>query len=174
MAQQRIFHRFRTLALGLTFALPLLGLGLLSPVKAQTQVQAQVQAQAQKLARPADSLAVKAVIRGQLEAFKKDDAKKAFTYASVGIRQSFDNDALTFGVMVQKQYPMVYRPKSYKFDPTLELEGSMVQGVVIEDQAGVLVRAVYLLVKEGNAWKVNGVFLSPLEDDEKTDDANRA
>ena len=169
MAQQRIFHRFRTPVLGLMLALPLLGWGLLSSVKAQTQVQTQTQ----KLARPADSIAVQAVIRGQLEAFKKDDARKAFTYASSGIHQSFGDDALTFGMMVQQQYPMVYRPKSYKFDPTLELEGNMVQGVVIEDQAGVMVRAVYLLIKEGNAWKVSGVFLSPLED-ETTDTTNVA
>ena len=166
MAQQRIFHRFRTLALGLMLALP--GALLLNPVQAQAQ-----QSQTQKLARPADSIAVQAVIRGQLEAFKKDDARKAFTYASSGIHQSFGDDALTFGMMVQQQYPMVYRPKSYKFDPTLELEGNMVQGVVIEDQAGVMVRAVYLLIKEGNAWKVSGVFLSPLED-ETTDTTNVA
>jgi len=137
------------------FALPLLGGNLASTA----------QAQAQTLARPADSIAVQAVIRGQIEAFKKDDAKKAFTYASLGIHQSFGDDALTFGMMVQEQYPMVYRPKSYKFDPTVELEGSIVQGVVIEDQAGVMVRAVYLLIKEGNAWKVSGVFLTPLEEE---------
>lgn len=172
MAQQRIFNRFRTLALGLMLALPSLGALLLNPVQAQ-QVQAQ-QVQAQKLARPADSIAVQAVIRGQLEAFKKDDARKAFTYASLGIHQSFGDDALTFGMMVQQQYPMVYRPKSYKFDPTLELEGNMVQGVIIEDQEGMLVRAVYLLMKEGGAWKVGGVYLAPLEDEKTTDSTNVA
>ena len=154
MVQQRVYYRFRSLALGLMLALTGVGVGFLGTV----------QAQAQTLARPADSSAVQAVIRGQIEAFKKDDAKKAFTYASLGIRQSFGDDPLTFGLMVQQQYPMVYRPKSYKFDPTLELEGNIVQGVVIEDQQGVMVRAVYLLIKEGNVWKVSGVFLSPLED----------
>jgi len=163
MAQQCVSSRFRSLALGLMLTLPLLGGSLTSTA----------QAQAQKLARPADSIAVQAVIRGQIEAFKKDDAKKAFTYASLGIHQSFGDDALTFGMMVQQQYPMVYRPKSYKFDPTLELEGSIVQGLVIEDQQGAMVRAVYLLIKEVGVWKVSGVYLSPLEE-ETPDNTNVA
>lgn len=157
------FRRFRTLALSLGLTLFMSGIGILGGAQAQT------------MARPIDALAVQAVVRGQLEAFQKNDPVKAFTYASSGVKATFENNPVVFGKMVQTQYPMVYRPKSFKFEQALELQeggGGLVQSVLIESQQGETVRAVYLLIKEAGAWKVGGVFLAPLEEDETPEAEN--
>ena len=57
---------------------------------------------------------VQAIINGQIEAFQKDDFAAAFTYASPSIRSMFGTPE-NFGKMVQRGYPMVWRPKDVRF-----------------------------------------------------------
>src|SRR6266581_1057860 len=63
----------------------------------------------------ADNVAnAQSVIRAQEEAFRRDDAAAAYSYAAPSIRQMFPQ-AHVFMSMVQRAYPPVYRHKSFEF-----------------------------------------------------------
>src|SRR5260370_30957315 len=70
------------------------------------------------LAAPAgaadDIAAAQGVIRSQVEAFGRDDAAAAYSYAAPAIRQIFPR-ADIFMSMVQQGYAPVYRHKSFEF-----------------------------------------------------------
>ena len=66
----------------------------------------------------ADARAVRAVIEAQLDAFKRDDAARAFSYAAPGIRNAFGT-AEKFMAVVREQYAVVYRPRSVSFEAPL-------------------------------------------------------
>ena len=109
---------------------------------------------------PADARAVRTVIEAQLDAFKHDDAKRAFSYASPGIRESFGN-AQNFLAMVRVQYPAVYRPKSVAFQSPEIVAGDLVQPVIFTDAAGDVWLALYPMQKDASGrWRINGCQLT--------------
>ena len=57
---------------------------------------------------------VQTTIASQLDAFLKDDFARAFEYASPSIKRMFRNSD-NFGMMVQRGYPMVWRPANRDF-----------------------------------------------------------
>ena len=62
----------------------------------------------------ADARQVRAIVEAQLDAFARDDAVRAFSYAAPSIRSMF-GDAERFMEMVRRSYPLVYRPASVAF-----------------------------------------------------------
>src|SRR6058998_2468239 len=92
-------------------------------------------APAQDAVPPEDARAVRAVIEAQLDAFRRDDAARAFSLATPGIRATF-GDAETFMDMVRRSYAVVYRPKSVAFDAPLLIDGELVQPVRLTDAEG--------------------------------------
>ena len=62
----------------------------------------------------ADRAEIKAIIEAQLDAFQRDDAAAAFSYASPSIQAKF-GDAETFMAMVKEGYQPVYRPRAVEF-----------------------------------------------------------
>ena len=70
------------------------------------------------LAAPAfaadDVATAQSVIRSQLEAFGRDDAAAAYSYAAPGIHDIFPQADIFLG-MVQNNYAPVYRHKSFEF-----------------------------------------------------------
>ena len=118
-------------------------------------------APAQGLA-PAEARAVRAVIEAQLDAFRRDDAARAFSYAADGIRQTF-GDAETFIEMVRISYPVVYRPNSVQFDPPLVAEDEVVQPVRMTDADGRAWLALYPMQRQKDgSWRINGCRLGRL------------
>src|ERR1041384_5187484 len=83
----------------------------------------------------ADARAVRAVIEAQLEAFRRDDAPRAFSYAAPGIRESFGTPE-KFMAMVREQYAVVYRPRSVSFEEPLMAGEDLVQPVRMTDGSG--------------------------------------
>lgn len=63
---------------------------------------------------------MRAVIQAQLNAFRRDDAALAFSYASP----------------VRTQYAVVYRPARVEFESLLVSEGDVVQAVRFTDAGG--------------------------------------
>ena len=61
--------------------------------------------------------------------------------------------------MVQKGYPMIYRPSSYQFTEAREAGETRYQNVLIRDQAGLFYVAEYALVETAGGWKIKGVRL---------------
>ncbi|HJY75352.1 MAG TPA: DUF4864 domain-containing protein [Burkholderiales bacterium] len=110
----------------------------------------------------ADARAVRAVIEAQLDAFKRDDAKRAFSYATPGIRDSFGT-AERFMAMVREQYAVVYRPRSVSFEAPLMAGEDLVQPVHLTDGEGHAWMAIYPMVKlPDGSWRINGCHLARL------------
>jgi hypothetical protein len=91
-----------------------------------------------------DVAAGQAVIRSQEEAFSRDDAATAYTYAAPSIQSWYRNpDAFMF--MVRNGYAPVYRHRSFEFGMARIVEGKIMQDVQIIDADGVAWDARYTL-----------------------------
>jgi len=110
-----------------------------------------------------DATAIRAVIEAQLDAFRSDDATRAFSFAAASIQKMFitpDN----FLAMVRREYPMVHHPESVVFLPPQEINRQVSQVVQMTDAAGALWMAVYLLERQpDHSWRISGcqVFRGP-------------
>jgi uncharacterized protein DUF4864 len=110
----------------------------------------------------ADARAVRRVIEAQLDAFRRDDARRAFSYAAPGIRETFGT-AEKFMAMVREQYAVVYRPRSVSFEAPLMAGEDLVQPVHLTDGDGHAWMAIYPMVKlPDGSWRINGCHLAPL------------
>jgi len=120
----------------------------LAPLAALAQVKA------------ADAAAVRKVIEAQLDAFRKDDAPRAFSYATDGIRLTFGT-AENFMEMVRSQYAVVYRPHSVAFDaPVYAGDDDLVQPVRLTDADGRAWIALYPMQRgPDGVWRTNGCQL---------------
>lgn len=106
---------------------------------------------------------IEATIDAQIEAFLADDFAKAFTYASPSIQGLFGNSE-NFGRMVRQGYPMVWRPGDVQFLELRDEGGLLWQKVMIRDQAGGLHVLDYQMIRTGEGWRINGVYLLPAPD----------
>ena len=110
----------------------------------------------------ADARAVRAVIEAQLDAFKRDDAARAFSYATPSIRDTFGT-AEKFMAMVREQYAVVYRPRSVSFEAPLMAGEDLFQPVHLTDGSGHAWMAIYPMVKlPDGTWRINGCHLARL------------
>ena len=110
----------------------------------------------------ADASAVRTVIEAQLDAFQKDDAPRAFSYATSGIRESFGTPE-NFLEMVRTSYPVVYRPKTVKFEAPQLIDDMVVQPVRLTDADGRTWIALYPMQREPDGtWRINGCQLARL------------
>ena len=104
----------------------------------------------------ADEKSVHAVVEGQLGAFERDDASKAFAYAAPNVREAVGT-AANFMAMVRNSYPVVYRPASVGF---LKPEGRndlAIQRVQMTDASGDSWLAIYSLERQKNkSWRITG------------------
>ena len=107
-------------------------------------------------------------IQSQLKAFGRGDYKTAVTYQSVGLKKSFPStDA--FRAMMVRTYPEFAHYKTVTFGPAqADPAGAhLVLLASVTGQDGVTVKAVYLMVREGKVYRVEGVAGGaqlPLED----------
>ena len=99
---------------------------------------------------------VQATINGQFQAFLEDDLRRAFTFASPSIRSMFKTPK-NFGDMVQRGYPMVWRPASFNFLEHKKVAQGRTQDVQIFDQAGTAHYLRYFVTQTPNGWKIAGV-----------------
>jgi len=91
-----------------------------------------------------DVAAGQSVIRSQEEAFSRDDAAAAYTFAAPGIKGMFPS-ADIFMSMVRKAYAPVYRHRSFEFGEAKTSAGKIVQEVQIIDADGAAWDALYTL-----------------------------
>jgi hypothetical protein len=108
----------------------------------------------------ADEVATaQAIIRSQVEAFGRDDAVAAYSYAAPGIHEMFPQ-ADIFLSMVQRSYAPVYRHKSFEFGEARASDGKIAQRVHIVDADGVPWEALYTLEQEPDgSLKISGCML---------------
>jgi len=110
-----------------------------------------------------DAAAVRKVIEAQLDAFRKDDAARAFSYATSGIRMTFGTPE-SFLEMVRTQYAVVYRPRTVDFDAPIPLaDGELVQPVRLTDAEGRSWIALYPMQRgTDGVWRTGGCQLRRL------------
>lgn len=110
-----------------------------------------------------DRTAIRSVVEQQLQAFQQDDATKAFSFASPGIRALFGTPE-TFIKMVRQAYQPVYRPRSVLFESVTILEGTPTQPVLLLGADDTPVRAFYLMeLQRDGSWRINGCLLAPID-----------
>ena len=111
-------------------------------------------------ARAADDIAAaQGVIRSQEEAFSRDDAAAAYSYAAPAIRQLFP-EASIFMSMVQHSYAPVYRHRSFDFGEAKSDGDLIAQRVHIVDENGDGWEALYTLERQADGTlKITGCTL---------------
>jgi hypothetical protein len=106
-----------------------------------------------------DVSAAQAIIRSQEQAFARDDAATAFSYAAPALHATFPDPDL-FLAMVRRGYPPVYRHKSFEFGEGRALDGKIAQTVRIIDADGNPWDALYTLEQQSDgSWKITGCVL---------------
>ena len=107
----------------------------------------------------ADRAAIRDVIQGQVEAFRRDDGDAAFGYASPTIQGMF-GEANVFMDMVRQGYRPVYRPQVFDFREIVEMQGGIAQKVHVVGPDGRPVTAVYPMTRlPDGSWRINGCYL---------------
>ncbi|MBL8644259.1 MAG: DUF4864 domain-containing protein [Rhodospirillaceae bacterium] len=113
--------------------------------------------------------AIRRVIEQQLDAIRKDDAERAFSFASPNIRRAF-RDADTFMALVMKDYAPMRRWQAATFLDLRTYEGHYVQRVKLTDNKGASSVANYALIKAATGeWWVAGVAMEDKDAASKTE-----
>ena len=104
-----------------------------------------------------ESAMVRNTISSQIEAFKENNIKKAYEFAAPNIQAQFPNPDV-FGLMVRNGYPVIWRPKSFKFTKFQDLGNKSIQRVLFQSYNGSLEIYDYILEKYDDLWKIAGVL----------------
>lgn len=118
-------------------------------------------AQTPDLSRPAkaaERTAAISAIQAQLKAFGRGDYKTAITYQSSGLKKNFASP-LQFRAMIVQVYPEFAHSKRVAFGPAqADATGAHVAiPTAVTGLDGITVHAVYLMVREGKVYRVDGV-----------------
>jgi hypothetical protein len=106
-----------------------------------------------------DVVTAQRIIRSQVEAFGRDDAATAYSYAASGIQEMFPQADIFLG-MVRHSYAPVYRHKSFEFGEARVEGGWIAQRVHIVDESGEAWEALYTLEQEADgSFKITGCSL---------------
>jgi hypothetical protein len=109
-----------------------------------------------------EAAAIRAVIEAQLRALSRDDAAAAYAHASKMIQGLFPTPADFLG-MVRTLYPPVHRPRRVQFGDVVEMSGRIVQRVELIGPDGAPALALYTMVRDGAAWRIDGCMLTESE-----------
>lgn len=100
------------------------------------------------------------VVMRQLEAFRRGDFDTAYGFASEMIRARFDRQS--FEQMVTTGYPEIARSvAAYVAETRVGPDDSLYLLVKIRGANGVAIDALYEMVRENGAFRINGVVTRP-------------
>ena len=106
--------------------------------------------------------AIVTVIQAQLAAFQRDDATAAFRYASPSIRARFGTPG-EFMRMVRRRYAPLYRPHGIRFLDLRQVDGALVQRVLVTgSDLGTYLAHYPMQQAEDGQWRIAGCVLVPL------------
>lgn len=112
----------------------------------------------------ADRAAIQQVIKGQLDAFRRDDDSAAFGMAAPSIRTMFGNPE-NFMTMVKNGFQPLYRLKEFSFDALLEEDGRTLQRMRVVGADGVAHMALYTMERQADGrWLIAGCVLLDLHE----------
>lgn len=111
-----------------------------------------------------DAIAVsRKVIAAQIDAFLKNDADTAYSFAAPGIKAKFPDKTVFFD-MVKKSYAPVYHPGNYAFGRSKSVDGGalVIHELLITGQDGKNWRALYKMSRQPDgSYKIEGVAIVP-------------
>jgi hypothetical protein len=111
-----------------------------------------------------DRAAIRSIIQGQVDAFRRDDGTAAFDYASPAIHRLFGTPDV-FMDMVRQGYPMVYRPRVFDFADIVMLNGAPTQKVLVVGPDGKRHMAFYPMTRlPDGTWRIDGCYLQAPEE----------
>lgn len=111
----------------------------------------------------ADGTAIHGVVQGQLDAFRRDDSDKAFSFAAPGI-QSMYGSPDTFLEAVRQGYRPVYRPRKVEFRELRVMDGAVVQQVYVVGPDNEPKLALYFMERQPDgSWRISGCVLLDFE-----------
>lgn len=100
------------------------------------------------------------VITSQIQAFRDQDAPRAFSYAGIGFQATFPNAETYFVAIIQSGYAPIMDSLSHRFGEFRMLgDMGVVQQVKFVGNNQQLYDAVYQLTQETGGWRVQGVYL---------------
>jgi len=103
--------------------------------------------------------AAQSIISAQEQAFARDDAATAYSFASPTLQSYFRNPD-GFMYMVRNGYAPVYRHRSFVFGEVRIVGGKILQDVQIVDAAGVAWDALYTLETQADgSLKISACIL---------------
>jgi hypothetical protein len=106
-----------------------------------------------------DVAAAQNIIRSQEQAFRRDDAAAAWSFASPALQEMFQRPEI-FMMMVQQGYAPVYRHKSFEFGESKAASGQIAQRVHIVDENGEAWEALYTLEQQSDGgYRITGCSL---------------
>ena len=107
-----------------------------------------------------DKAMIRNVIEGQMAAFLRDDAVKAFSYANPMIQRMFGTPD-RFLSMVREGYAPVYRPSDVAFGALTPEDGKWIQAVSVIGPDGQLALALYTMEQQPDgSWLIAGCVLT--------------
>src|SRR5450432_3122429 len=116
---------------------------------------------AQESLPPAEWKAIQRVIAEQRAALHAGDAKKAFAYASPGIRTQF-NDAATFMSMVRDAYASLLTARYVEFLDGAVIEGLVIQPMRLIDADNTVRVALYTMeMQKDGSWRISSCRIAP-------------
>ena len=116
---------------------------------------------AQESLSPAEWKAIQRVIAEQRAALHAGDARKAFAYASPGIRAQF-NDAATFMTMVRGAYASLLTARYTEFLDGAVIEGLVIQPLRLIDADNTVRVALYTMERQKDgSWRISSCRIAP-------------
>ena len=110
---------------------------------------------------PADWNAIRAVVADQRSAIVAGDARRAFAYASPGVRERFGN-ARTFLAMVRESYAPLAEGRDAQLLDGAVVEGRVVQPLQLVMPDETVLIAIYTMEQQrGGAWRISGCLIVP-------------
>lgn len=112
-----------------------------------------------RAATETEKKAAVSAIENQLKAFRDDDFQKATKYQCLELRKNFES-ADDFRRAIKLGYPQFANYKSVAFGEAIsDPKGERIQlRITLTGQDGVVVKAIYLMIKEEGEYRVAGVF----------------
>jgi hypothetical protein len=101
------------------------------------------------------------VLKSQIQAFRRDDGRTAFSYASPDVQDQYGTPA-AFLRRFSIAYKAVYRPQSVTFLNLAYSRGRLVQRVLLLGPDGNAVIALFPMVQvDDGSWRMDGCVLIP-------------
>ena len=100
------------------------------------------------------------VVESQFTAFRDGDYARAYSFAAVGLQQQFTVAA--FERMVKDGFPIIAYWRTVSFVEVEDNGRAAAVLVSVQGRAGRSRTFRYLLIREANAWRINGVVEVPM------------